>query len=96
VLPTVPAPIAVISDNGSCLRGATFTEAFIDDEPLLRHVRTRVKSPQTNTVIERFFGTLKYEHWFRGPLDDGDTVEIEINRFRQIYTAFDPIRVSPT
>jgi putative transposase len=45
VLRTVPAPIAVISDNGPCLRGATFTEAFIDDEPLLRHVRTRVKSP---------------------------------------------------
>jgi transposase InsO family protein len=28
----------------------------------LRHQRTRVRSPQTNGVIERFFGTLKYEH----------------------------------
>jgi hypothetical protein len=35
------------------------------DEPLLRHVRTRVRSPQTNGVIERFFGTLKYEHLYR-------------------------------
>ncbi|WP_285031566.1 hypothetical protein [Mycolicibacterium sp. lyk4-40-TYG-92] len=28
------------------------------DDPLLRHVRTRIKSRQTNGVIERFFGTL--------------------------------------
>ncbi|MCX8562582.1 hypothetical protein OS122_16965 [Mycolicibacterium mucogenicum] len=31
------------------------------DDPLLRHVRTRIKSRQTNGVIERFFGTLN-EH----------------------------------
>jgi transposase InsO family protein len=29
---------------------------------LLKHIRTRVHSPQTNGVIERFFGTAKYEH----------------------------------
>jgi hypothetical protein len=33
-----------------------------DGYPLLLHVRTRVRSPQTNGVVERFFGTLKYEH----------------------------------
>jgi hypothetical protein len=43
-------------------RGGTFAEAFTGDDPLLRHVRTRVRSPQTNGVVERFFGTLKYEH----------------------------------
>jgi hypothetical protein len=35
----------------------TFESAFAGDEPLLRHVRTRVRCPQTNGVIERFFGT---------------------------------------
>jgi transposase InsO family protein len=46
----------------------------------LRHVRTRIRSPQTNGVIERFFGTLKYEHLFRGRIDDGDALAVEINR----------------
>jgi putative transposase len=58
-------------------------------EPL-RHVRTRVKSPQTNGVIERFFGTLKYEHLLRGPIDDGDALAVEVGRFRQIYNTIRP------
>ena len=74
VIDVVPAPIAVVSDNGSCFRGETYQSAFAGDEPLLRHVRTRVRSPQTNGVIERFFGTLKYEHLYRAPIDDGGPV----------------------
>jgi putative transposase len=90
VLRTVPAPIAVVSDNGPCFRGETYAAAFAGEDPLLRHVRTRVKSPQTNGVIERFFGTLKYEHLYRGLIDDGDALAVEINRFRQIYNAIRP------
>jgi putative transposase len=86
----VPAPIAVVSDNGPCFRGAVFAEAFTGDDPLLRHVRTRVKSPQTNGVIERYFGTLKYEHLFRGPINDGDALAVEVNWFRQIYNTIRP------
>jgi putative transposase len=56
-----PVPIAVVSNNGPCFRGEVFAQAFTGHDPLLRHVRTRVRSPQTNGVIERFFGTLKYE-----------------------------------
>lgn len=52
-----PAPIAIVSDNGPCYRGKDFQTLFTDqNDPLLRHVRTRVKSPQTNGVVERFFG----------------------------------------
>ena len=58
--------------------------------PLLRHVRTRVKCPQTNGVIERSFGTLKYEHLYRGPINDGDALAVEVNRFRQIYNTIRP------
>ncbi|MBB6374322.1 transposase InsO family protein [Pseudonocardia eucalypti] len=58
-------PIAVVSDNGSCFRGETFAQAFAVPDPLLRHVRTRVCSPRTNGVVERFFGILKYEHLYR-------------------------------
>jgi putative transposase len=86
----VSAPIAVVSDNGPCFRGETYAAAFAGDDPLLRHVRIRVRSPQTNGVIERFFGTLKYEHLFRGRIDDGDALAVEINRFRQIYNTIRP------
>ena len=86
----MPAPIAVVSDSGPCFRGATFAEAFTGDDPLLRHVRTRVRSPQTNGVIERFFGTLKYEHLFRGPIADADALAVEVQRFRQIYNTIRP------
>jgi putative transposase len=86
----VPAPIAVVSDNGSCFRGETYQTAFTGDEPLLRHVRTRVRSPQTNGVIERFFGTLKYQHLYRAPIDDGEALAMETIRFRDIYNRIRP------
>jgi putative transposase len=61
VIGEAPAPIAVVTDNGPRFGGVTFADAFPGDDPLFRHVRTRVRSPQTNGVVERFFGTLKYE-----------------------------------
>jgi transposase InsO family protein len=49
-----------------------FKIAFDKRDPPLRHVRIRGRSPQTNGVIEWWFGTLKYEHLFRGVIVDGD------------------------
>jgi transposase InsO family protein len=79
VIGQVPAPIAVVSDNGPCFRGEVFAQALADDDPLLRHVRTRVKNPQNNGVVERFFGTLTYEHLYRREISDGDALSVEIN-----------------
>jgi putative transposase len=90
IIDIVPAPIAVVSDNGSCFRGETYQAAFAGNDPLLRHVRTRVRSPQTNGVIERFFGTLKYEHLYRAPIDDGGALAMETTRFRDIYNRIRP------
>lgn len=90
VIGAAPAPIAVVSDNGPCFRGQIFQTAFAGDDPLLRHVRTRVKSPQTNGVVERFFGTLKYEHLYRGYIGDGDALDMEVHRFRIIYNTIRP------
>jgi len=90
VIGQAPAPIAVVSDNGPCYRGATFKTLFVDDDPLLRHVRTRIKSPQTNGVVERFFESLKYEHLFRGYIGDGDALDMEVHRFRLIYNTIRP------
>ena len=67
-----------------------FAESFTGDDPLLRHVRTRVRSPQTNGVIERFFDTLKYEHLYRGHIDDADALAVEINLFRHVYNQIRP------
>ncbi|MFJ1455185.1 transposase [Nocardia sp. N2S4-5] len=90
MLGRAPAPIAVVSDNGPCFRGEVFKTAFAGPDLLLRHVRTRVRSPQTNSVIERFFGTLKYEHLFRGVIADGDALDMEVHRFRVIYNTIRP------
>jgi hypothetical protein len=49
LLRTVPAPIAVVSDNGPCFRGAVFAEAFAGDDPLLRHVAP-ASSPRRPTA----------------------------------------------
>jgi putative transposase len=90
VIGTTPAPIAVVSDNGPCFRGGVFAEAFAGDDPLLRHVRTRVRSPQTNGVVERFFGTLKYEHLYRAIITDGDALAVAVALFRQTYNTVRP------
>ena len=90
VIGQAPAPIAVVSDNGPCYRGKTFQGLFAGDDPLLRHVRTRIKSPQTNGVVERFFGTLKYEHLYRGYIGNGDALDMETHRFHIIYNTIRP------
>jgi putative transposase len=90
IIDIVPASIAVVPDNGSCFRGETYRAAFAGDDPLLRHVRTRVRSPQTNGVIERFFGTLKYEHLYWALIDDGGAQAMKTARFRDIYNCFRP------
>jgi putative transposase len=45
---------------------------------------------RNNGVIERFFGTLKYEHLFRGVIADGDALDMEVHRFRIIYNTIRP------
>jgi putative transposase len=87
------APIAVVSDKGPCFRSETFAQTFTGHDPLLRHVRTRVRSPQANGVIERFFGTLKYEHLYRGVITDCDALSVEVSWFRQIYNTIRPHQV---
>jgi hypothetical protein len=81
-----------VSDNGSCFRGETHQATFVGNDPLLCQVRTRVRSPQTNGVIERVFGTLKYEHLYRAPIDDGGRLAMETARFRDIYDRIRPHR----
>ena len=49
-----------------------------------------MRSPQTNDVVERFFGTLKYEHLYRAIIGDGDGLAVEVAVFRQTYNTLRP------
>ena len=84
------APIAVVSDNGPC-----FSRRGVQHR--VRRTRSAAATrphpgaiPQTNGVIERWFGTLKYEHLFRGVITDGDALDMEVHRFRIIYNTIRP------
>lgn len=90
VIGQAPAPITLVSHNGPCFRSHTFANLLTGDDPLLRHVRTRVRSPQTNGVIEGFFSTRKYEHLYHGLIGDGDALDMEVHRYRHIYNTIRP------
>jgi Integrase core domain len=46
--------------------------------------------PRSNGVIERFFGTLKYTHLYRAPIDDSGAFAMETARFRDIHNRIRP------
>ncbi|MFI6362392.1 integrase core domain-containing protein [Nocardia sp. NPDC050630] len=41
-------------------------------------------------TVWRFFGTLKYEHLFRGVIAEGDALDLDVHRFRVIYNTIRP------
>lgn len=82
-------PIVVVTDNGPAFKSVAFAR-FIASRPELSHVRTRRKSPHTNGVRERAFGSLKYEHLYRHDITDGDMLATETERYRQIFNTIRP------
>jgi transposase InsO family protein len=83
-------PIALVTDNGSAFKAKDFAALFRGDDALLKHIRTKVRSPQTNGVVERFFGSAKYEHLYRADIADGDSLAMEVARFRDDYNTTRP------
>ena len=57
-------------------------------------MRTRYRSPQTNGVIERFFGTLKYEHLYREEIRTGADLLDELSAYLRLYNGVRPTRCS--
>lgn len=82
-------PLVVVTDNGPAFKSIDFA-AFFRARPWLTHVRTRHRAPETNGVIERFFGTLKYEHLYRREIADVMTLVAEVEAFRLIYNTVRP------
>jgi putative transposase len=77
-------PIRVVTDNGPCYKAAAFAR-YIRSRPEFEHVRTRHRAPQTNGVIERFYGSIKYEHLYLHEIDDGAALAEHVAAFEQIY-----------
>lgn len=65
VLPAV----AIVTDNGGPFRSPS-CELFITSHPVLRHVRSRVKTAEQNGSRERGFAPLKYERLFLDEIPD--------------------------
>jgi putative transposase len=82
-------PVKVVTDNGPAFKSVGFAR-FIASRPELEHVRTRRRSPHTNGVRERAFGSLKYEHLYRHDIDDVDVLAREAERYRQIFNTIRP------
>lgn len=82
-------PVVVVTDNGPAFKSSAFAR-FIASRPELDHVRTRRKSPHTNGVRERAFGSLKYEHLFRHDITDGVELAAHAENYRQIFNRIRP------
>ncbi|MGH7685414.1 MAG: IS3 family transposase [Candidatus Dormibacteria bacterium] len=83
------APLVIVTDNGPAYRSALFAR-FIAAHLYLVHVRTRYRSPQTNGVIERFFGSIKYEHLYREEIQSGAQLADEIGLYLPLYNTVRP------
>ncbi len=71
-------------DNGSAYRAAGFARSIASRSEHAR-VRTRIKSPETNGVVERFFGAIKVEQLWRELPDDGPAMAAAVAEYRALY-----------
>jgi putative transposase len=83
------AKLRIVTDNGSCFKSAGFA-GWVASKRHIIHVRTRNKAPWTNGVIERFFGTAKYERFYRREITDGLALAAEADDFRNVYNTIRP------
>jgi transposase InsO family protein len=83
-------PLVIVSDNGPAYRSDAFARFLLSHNGLFVHVRTRYRSPQTNGVIERFFGSIKYEHLYRLEIANAIVLADEIQAYRSLYNQVRP------
>jgi putative transposase len=82
-------PLVVVSDNGPAFKSDLFLR-FILTSAGLDHVRTRYRAPQTNGVVERWTGTLKYDHLYRIEVPSGHDLARECESYRNLYNQVRP------
>ena len=81
--------MVVVTDNGPAFKSLAFAR-FFAAHPELKHVRTRKKSPHTNGVRERAFGSLKYERLYREEIPDGPTLALHAHAYRTEFNTQRP------
>ena len=77
-------PVVIVTDNGPCYKAGAFAR-YIASRPEFEHVRTRHRSPESNGVIERFNGSLKYEHLYLHEIDDGPALAEHVLDYQRLY-----------
>ena len=82
-------PITLVTDNGGPFRSFGF-ETSSPPHPVLRHVRTHVRTPGQNGVRERAFQSLKYEQLYREQIDDGLDLVREADAYRVEFNTVRP------
>jgi putative transposase len=82
-------PLVVVTDNGPAFKSTRF-QLYFASRPELRHVRTRHHAPETNGVVERFFGSLKYEHLYREEIANGQELHDQVQAFVRLYNQTRP------
>jgi transposase InsO family protein len=82
-------PVTIVSDNGPAYKSTDFLR-FIRSRPELAHVRTRHHAPETNGVVERFNGSLKYEHLYREEIADAQALVEQVEAYRDLYNRIRP------
>lgn len=82
-------PVTIVTDNGPAYKSTDFLR-FVAGRPELAHVRTRHHAPETNGVVERYNGSLKYEHLYRLEIADALELADETEAYRDVYNAIRP------
>jgi putative transposase len=81
--------LTIVTDNGPAYKSTDFMR-FIAGRPELAHVRTRHHAPETNGVVERFNGSLKYEHLYRHEIADALELVDQAEAYRALYNEIRP------
>jgi len=81
--------LTIVTDNGPAMKSIAVARWFAD-RPWIRHVRTRVRSPETNGVVERTIGSFKYEHLYRHELATGLDVAEQLEHARHVFNSIRP------
>lgn len=82
-------PLKIVTDNGPAMKSNAVARWFAD-RPWVTHVRTRVRSPETNGVVERTIGSIKYERLYRETLDTGLDVADHLAGYQHEFNTIRP------
>ena len=82
-------PLVIVSDNGPAMKSLAVARWFAA-RPHLAHVRTRHRAPWTNSVVERWIESLKYEHLYRQEIPSGPDLAVHVTAFIDDYNAVRP------